>query len=134
MDGTPGGLVRGPRMMPMHALALAAALAVTATPAFAEPSLKDFLDSRGEARELFEVYIVATEDALSWANASLENEGRQGLYCPPQRIALTADQVVDIVVRFSQVEREQDVDPAEMYLSLFVLFALKDAFPCTRPS
>lgn len=117
----------------MRSITWFAALLVlaVASPAMAEPSVKQYLESSGEERTILTVYIIATEQAFAWSNASLENRGDAPLYCVPARLALTDDQVLDIVARFTEA-KATELSEDEMYLALFVLFAMQDAFPCGR--
>lgn len=116
--------------MKLLAMVTAFGAMLCAGSAGAEPSVKQYQDSLGEDRTLLTLYIIAAEDAFSWTNASLHNRGDAQLYCVPDRLALTNDQVIDIVDRYA-VSRADVVDQDQMYLAMFVLFAMEDAFPCT---
>ena len=116
--------------MKLTFLAGALAALLFAPPAAAEPTVEQYLASRGEDRTVLTAYIIGAQDALGWTNAALQERGDAPLFCVPERLALTRDQVVDIVDRFAAAKAEV-LEEEVMYLSLFVMFAMQDAFPCS---
>lgn len=71
-------------------------------------------------------FIGGIESGLSWANAALEVYGRPKLYCEPGKVALTDDQMIDILRRAVQSHR---VDTGSR-LAPTLLLAFQEAFPC----
>jgi hypothetical protein len=73
--------------------------------------------------------LLATNNGFAWANADLKYRKREPLYCPPGKLALTGEQLIDIL------RRKVRHDPAfgSEYVGLGLLFALQETFPCDSP-
>ena len=113
-------------------IAACASLAL-ATSAHADPSVSDYRTATGEAKADLDYYVSATAQAYLWANADAETKGRQPLYCAPARLALTSEQVQDILDRWLD-RRPAALGPeSDAYLALEVLLALQATFPCQTP-
>ena len=76
-------------------------------------------------------FISGIEQGLSWANAELKHKQRSTLYCQPD-IALTNDQVIDILDRYIGSHREfiNNIPPDSRRVGFFLLLALQESFPC----
>tara|TARA_R110000850_G_scaffold117196_4_gene233546 strand:+ start:908 stop:1243 length:336 start_codon:yes stop_codon:yes gene_type:complete len=77
-------------------------------------------------------YIHGALAAWLWANADLEHQGLQPLYCTPLKLGLTTDQADSIAQQFANEPRNavrRDDDYA-----MILMLALKDTFPCPSPA
>jgi hypothetical protein len=52
-----------------------------------------------EERKTIELRLTTIEDGLGWANAELRHRNTSPLFCPPDRLALTGTQLIDILRR-----------------------------------
>jgi hypothetical protein len=114
---------------------LAAGLAATLTlgsPAHAQRTADEFLrivDAGGPAADVYKIWIHGVADGIGWANAELRRGGQRPLYCPPEKLPLTADQEVEVLRSLVREHPGSGASPAG--LVLFV--ALQRMFPC-KPS
>jgi hypothetical protein len=62
----------------------------------------------------------------------LNDSGKPMLYCAPETIKLTGDQLIDILRRWVEANRTKapDIDTAPPAAAL--LYALEEAFPCSK--
>lgn len=94
--------------------------------AHAEESASDLLrkyDVAGnEQRYRIELILSSTENGMSWFGA----EARVDLYCLPKNLALTGNQIIDIMRR--QISEVPSIG-AQPY-GFAVLQSLKRVFPC----
>jgi len=79
-------------------------------------------------KRLYIVLFGSTLDGLEWANAYLTRRRKQEpLYCTPNNLALTADQIIQIVRgamdRFPKI--------ATQPIGAGVLFSFQKTFPCS---
>jgi hypothetical protein len=58
-----------------------------------------------EDRNFVKTLIVGIENGLSAANDDLNDNGRPMLYCAPETIKLTGDQLIDILRRWVEANR-----------------------------
>lgn len=74
--------------------------------------------------------IVGIADGFDAANDQLKETGKPMLYCAPDTIKFTGDQLIDILRRWVAAHRAQTprIDTAPPSTAL--LYALEDAFPC----
>jgi len=72
------------------------------------------------------IYVSGLANAYDWVNAQSENENTKMLFCPPENIAITVNQNMDILSRFIAAHPTE----AKRSLGLVLLEALKDALPC----
>lgn len=121
----------------MKAVARSFAIIVTglALMSFADPEANDteelltaaqavkFLDKQPETMRMV---IHAYAEGISWANTDLARVGNKPIYCPPQKLAINAQQNVDIFKAFVKNESLVREYPAAMVM----LMALKATFPC----
>jgi hypothetical protein len=112
---------------------LLAALCLFSTVACAE-SANEFLAQYGEAersssveRSIFERHVLDTENGFSWAN-SMMHVGRHQtpLYCKPGKVELTSGQLVEILRRYL----EENKDLGSRPMALVLMMALQKDFPC----
>jgi hypothetical protein len=111
-------------------LSIFCAAIVFATPAAAEMDADVFLKyydaANLENRQLYERILGATENGISWASAKAMNDGQRGIFCPPNKLALTDQQSVDILRRHVLAH----TDHAKVPYGLVLLLALQETFPC----
>ena len=97
---------------------------------FDEMSAADLLSkydgANAEGRECVQLVVGYTENGLSWANAYLQHKGEAPLYCQPERLALTAEQSIDILRRY--VNDHPAARDKPFGLGLFD--ALQETFTC----
>jgi hypothetical protein len=76
-------------------------------------------------------FIQGTVNGLAWANGVLAQNGAPPLYCQPSKMALTGEQVLDILNRYLDERLAEKSKKWEgIPLGLGVLFALQEVFPC----
>jgi len=63
---------------------------------------------------------------MLWMNSWLESKGRKPVFCPPDKIAFTDDQLIDIMRRYVKKNSDSQDDP----FGFVLLYAVIDAFPC----
>lgn len=110
----------------ISATGVLAALAMVSSAA-AEPTLGELRRSTGEERGFQMIYLLGLVAAYGSANAALIDRGVPPLYCAPERLSLTVDQVERIVTLFA--DRSPGIEDADS-LPIVTLFALEDVFPC----
>jgi hypothetical protein len=74
------------------------------------------------------LFINGIQQGMEWYNSYLQVIGETPAYCPPQKVALTVDQIVDITERYLEEHGKSKQDP----IGLMLLTALIDAFPCHK--
>lgn len=84
------------------------------------------IDAGGESATFVTIWLDGNDNGASWANTILEQRGQRPLFCPPGKLAITADQDVSILRRFVKERPEIGDVPAGFAL----LLALADTFPC----
>jgi len=75
-----------------------------------------------EMAKLLDAMITGFE----WANADLGNEHKDLLYCEPNKLPLTQDELVAIVNNYIREDKTQGYWP----LGLTALSAMQETFPC----
>jgi hypothetical protein len=74
--------------------------------------------------------VVEIEDGFGAANDELDATGKPKLYCAPEGVKFTGDQLIAILGKWVDANRGKaprlDAAPPAMAL----LLALEDAFPC----
>jgi len=76
-------------------------------------------------------YLSSIELGMSWVNVLLaEDRKERPLYCPPNTLALTGEQLVDILRKELEGSPEEGSRP----LGLVLMTALQKAFPCQTKS
>jgi hypothetical protein len=113
--------------------------AVVALPVWVVPA-----QSRADIADLFQQYdngatadrdfvktlIVGVEDGFAAANDELKATGKGMLYCSPEAVRLTGDQLVEILRRWVEANRSQAPRLEQAPPATALLLALEDAFPC----
>ena len=65
-------------------------------------------------------------NGFEWANTYIEEQGQPRMFCPPERLAITAQQNADILRRHVARVPQSATAPA----GLALLFAYRATFPC----
>lgn len=101
-----------------------------AAPVHAEESAKVFLekiDGRDQAAaadytgRAFFIYV-----GFSWALSLVVYEGQKAFYCPPQKLAMTPDQIVSVMRNYVI----KNPDDGDLPAGLALLNAIQETFPC----
>jgi hypothetical protein len=102
-----------------------------ASPARAEASASDFirlLNSEGDASWVARVRVGGIAQGFFWSNAFLTHQGLTSHYCAPERMAMTDEQVIDILKRHVQASPQKGSLP----VGLVLMDALKEILPCPQ--
>lgn len=108
------------------ALAASCFCSLLAAPAQAEETAKWFINQADQGSTTAILVLTSYENGMAWSNAYLEDRGEAKLYCTPAKLALTYDQIVDILRRYVAKYPKVGEEPA----GLTLLYAMIDAFPC----
>ena len=114
----------GARLM----IAATVVLAVAATPTAgrAEADARTFLDRIEDGDSMHLEVLHAYADGMAWANAMLQETGKEPLFCAPEDLRISAEHHADLLRRFVRDHPAAATSPA----GLAMLFALQSAFPC----
>lgn len=82
-------------------------------------------DNKAEHETAFG-YLTGLNAGFSVSNALLLNRGKSMLYCQPGKLALTAYQMDDMLVRYVADHPKL----ADQWVSLVMAYALIETFPC----
>lgn len=115
----------------LRALAFAVTLmtaGVTAAHAEEDASTfhRDYATSTGQLHDLGSVALISIYNGIEWANAYLEANHRQKIYCPPTKIAIQVEQLADMLTRSVADKPSLGKQP----FGLAVLDAVISDFPC----
>ncbi len=115
--------------MRVFAGTLASLTMLIASPVYADLpldfTLEQLENDKGEASAT-RMYLLGIYDGFSWANAALSNRGQKKIFCQPEKLAITADQVISIYIRFAKKWKGDANLPAGIIMEL----ALEEVFPC----
>jgi len=105
---------------------MALATFVLIQPAEADTSasqwIKQYRDSVAQTRQIIERITAAEEDGMGWHAARTKVE----TYCPPKKLSLTGNQLLDILGR----SIESSPALGEQPWALALLLSLEKTFPC----
>lgn len=73
-----------------------------------------------------EAHINGVGQGMGWSNAVVESRLKEKLFCPPQNIALNAENYLSIIDKEIESGRWKDQDPVELVLFM----GLEKTFPC----
>jgi len=104
------------------------ALLTVVPTAHAEMTASEFMQNLNTPtkRPFIMMYLHGLSEGLEWYNAQVLQNGGRRLFCPPQNVAFTMDQYVDVMKRFLDEAPNQNGMPAGIVL----LRALESALPC----
>ena len=74
------------------------------------------------------VYLDGVKEGIVMLNVTLQAEGRQPLFCQPQKLALTVEQAEDIMMRTAQAMTNPDTTP----IGILLILGLRETFPCNE--
>jgi hypothetical protein len=77
-------------------------------------------------KALLKVYLDGVKEGIVMLNVTLQAEGRQPLFCQPQKLALTVEQAEEIMMR----KARKMADPDRVPVSIILIHGLQDTFPC----
>jgi len=77
-------------------------------------------------KALLKVYLDGVKEGIVMLNVTLQAEGRQPLFCQPQKLALTVEQAEEIMTR----KAKKMADPDRVPVSIILIHGLQDTFPC----
>jgi hypothetical protein len=92
----------------------------------ADRFLSEYAALPPDGKRILGNHLSAIEEGFGWANAALNDRHEQKLFCQPGHLALTHDQLVDILRK----EVEEVPPTGHMLVGLALLFALQRVFPC----
>jgi hypothetical protein len=72
------------------------------------------------------VYLDGVKEGIFMLNVTLQEEGRQPLFCQPQKLALTFEQAEEIMMH----KAKKMADPGGVPISIILIHGLQDTFPC----
>jgi Rap1a immunity proteins len=81
-------------------------------------------------RDFVKTLILGIEDGFEAANDELKANGKPMLYCAPEAIKFTGDQLVEILRRWVDANRAKAPRLEAAPPATALLYALEDAFPC----
>jgi hypothetical protein len=97
----------------------------------AEVSVKDYKQRMGSSNPtvvaLTKAYVRGLGEGMSWASSAAQVGGGDGLFCPPQKLALTVENYVDIIDRQIKTARG---DVENRYIGELLIIGLQETFPC----
>lgn len=82
------------------------------------------------SREVLKIHINGVTDGYSWSNSILQRRGDKAFYCPPPKIALNAENSIDIID--AQIVKLKKSGKVEIPVELILYFGLVDSFPCSK--
>jgi len=95
-------------------------------------TLDSYLHPPNEIQGIFsKAYLAGAKDGLNVLNAAIAQKyGLNALlFCPPPNLALTEDQVGDIVRRWVKDRGVRSDTP----VAIVLLYGLEETFSCTKP-
>jgi hypothetical protein len=81
-------------------------------------------------KDFVKTLILGIEDGFEAANDELKANGKPMLYCAPEAIKFTGDQLVEILRRWVDTNRVKAPRLEAAPPATALLYALEDAFPC----
>jgi Rap1a immunity proteins len=91
--------------------------------------LKDYKAPKDNWAKAFnKVYLGGVAQGLVAFDAQLRIEGRQPLFCIPEKMALTDEQAENIMMR----EAQKMADPDRFPISIILIDGLEETFPCDK--
>jgi hypothetical protein len=87
--------------------------------------------NQSETKEQVVMTVSLMEQGVGLANTFIKNRQQAPLYCPPGNLALTGEQVIDIMQRW--VFDKPAAIGKEIAWQIIMINALQDVFPCPRP-
>ena len=96
-------------------------------------ALRTLRSGTPQEKQVLMLLITGEEDGFEATNRYLSSKRREPpLYCPPAKLSLTSEQLIDILQRFVTAKSAEipRIDAAPLADAL--LYALEDALPCRK--
>lgn len=112
-------------------------LTMSAVQASANTTVKQYkidMAANGPASQFTKIYIFGVGEGYLWYNIAATFENRKPLYCPPQKLSLSAENYKDIIDRqiAALATRKTQVELDEMSIAMILLDGLRETFPCAN--
>lgn len=91
---------------------------------------KTYEELKKTSREVLKIHINGVGEGYSWSNSILAKRGDKVFYCPPPKVALNAENYIDIID--AQVSKMKSSGMVEIPVELILFFGLVDSFPCSK--
>ena len=116
----------------MKRASLIAIMIVFSTICRAEISVNQYEGARKHWKrgDVLETQVSGMIIGLGWANAELVDRKEIPLYCQPGKLALTAENALDLLDEFLKRPSLQSPEARQLPYGTVLLAALQDAFPC----
>ena len=93
---------------------------------YAEGTADDFIAKLAKPDPtMTKVYLSGLFTGIAWANG--EMDGKNPIYCPPEKLNLTNDQEISILEDFVKSYPSMGKYP----VGVVALYAMSETFPCT---
>ena len=96
-------------------------------------SLSSYLESRdtgGASFELIKSFVNGAADGYSWANIDAEGNWGKQFFCPPEHMAVSMDNYLDMLDEY--IKRNKSWLADDTPIQPIMIKSLIDAFPCER--
>ena len=100
---------------------------------FKEVSVGSYLESRdygGASFELVKSFVNGVADGYSWANIDAEGTWGKQFFCPPEHMAVSQDNYLDILDGF--IERNKSWLEEDTPIQPIIIRSLIKTFPCKK--
>ena len=88
--------------------------------------LKDYKAATSDEKAFYYLYLDGVREGVIELNVVLEEKRQQLLFCLPEKLELTIEQVEDIMMR----QAEKITDPDQLPIGLILAQGLQNTFPC----
>lgn len=112
-------------MKTIKLVTIAGALSLFVNQAYAL-SVSDYKLLKKENLVSLKIHINGVGSGFDWSNTIVEKKLKEKLYCPPQKIALNAENFMSIIDMEIESGRYEEGDPVELALFL----GLEKTFSC----
>jgi hypothetical protein len=107
-------------------VAIASSLILTVS-AHAEMTIENYLNAELDLKLLNSAWLFGVQDGFALANAENLNREHPPMYCQPPHLSMTRKQTTDLLDDY--IKKNPQL-PHTTELSITLLLALEDAFPC----
>ena len=100
---------------------------------FKDVSVGSYLDSRdrgGTSFELIKSFVNGVADGYSWANIDAEGKWGKQFFCPPEHMAVSQDNFLDMLDEF--IEKNKSWLEYDTPVQPMIIRSLIDTFPCKK--
>jgi hypothetical protein len=94
-------------------------------------SLNTYIAQRqGPLRDYYRAWLIGAYYGILEASIDISlDDNRKSIFCPPEKMTMTTEQVVDILDRYV-IAKQKMISGKDWPLSLVLLSSLKETFPC----